>query len=56
MMVPSGNVTRRLLETLLEDQNRRAKYERTIPFVEKLKVVDQLMAEGEPKVEDLSQE
>jgi hypothetical protein len=56
MKARSRNVTRRLLEKLLKDQNRRAERERKMPFAEKLKVVDQLMAAGEPKVEDLSQD
>ena len=52
----SGGVTRRLLEKLLKDQERRAKRERKMPFAEKLRVVDQLMAGGETKVEDLGQQ
>ena len=49
-MVRSRNVTKGLLEKLLRDQARRAKRERKMPFAQKLKMVDKLMAEGQPKV------
>jgi hypothetical protein len=52
MMVYSGNVTKRLLEKLLREQKRKAERERKMSFAEKLKVVDQLMVEGEPRVEE----
>ncbi len=56
MTAHSGNVTRLLLGKLLEDQARRAERERRMPFAEKLMVLDRLMADGEPRVEDLAQE
>lgn len=49
----SGSVTRHLLEKLLRDQKRRAERERRMPFAEKLKVLDRLIAAGKPKIEDL---
>ena len=52
MKASSHSVTKRLLERLLRDQKRRAEKERRMPFAEKLRVVDRLMAEGEPRVED----
>ena len=54
-----GTLRRRyqtLTEKLLKNQERRAKRERTMPFAEKLRVVDQPMADGETKVEDLEQQ
>ena len=56
MMAPSGGVTARLLEKLLEDQRRRAKRERKMSFPEKLRILDRLMADGEPTVEDTTEE
>lgn len=53
MTARSGNVTKRLREKLLNDQERRAKREAKLSFASKLRVVDQLMAAGEPKVEEL---
>ena len=50
MKARSGNVTKRLLEKLLRDQERRAKRERAMPFPEKLRVVDRLLADGKPSV------
>ena len=52
MTVRSGNVTKRLLESLLRDQKRRAERERKMPFARKLRVVDELMTDGVPKVEE----
>ena len=54
MKARSSGVTKRLLERLLRDQERRANRERKMPFAEKLRVLDQLMARGEARVEDLS--
>ena len=51
MTAHSGNATKRLLESLLRDQRRRADRERKMPFARKLRVVDQLMADGVPTVE-----
>jgi hypothetical protein len=45
MPARSQGVSSRLLEKLLRDQERRAERERKMPFAEKLKVLDQLMAE-----------
>lgn len=42
----SEGVTKRLLERLLDEQRRRAARERKMPYAEKLKVVDRLMAEA----------
>ena len=56
MEASSRIVTKRLLERLLRDQSRRAEKERRMPFAEKLRVVDRLMAEGEPRVEDTTQQ
>ena len=50
MTTRSGNVTKVLLESLLRDQRRRAEREKKMPYAEKLRVVDRLMAEGEPEV------
>ena len=50
-MAPSANATKRLLENLLRDQKRRADREKKMPFAKKLRVVDELMAAGVPKVE-----
>ena len=55
MTAHSSNVTRLLLGKLLEDQARRAERERRMPFAEKLRVLDQLMADGEPRVEDVTE-
>ena len=52
MMARSGGVTAHLLERLLEDQKRRAKRERKMSFAEKLRILDRLMADGEPAIED----
>ena len=51
-MVSSRGVTKSLLERLLRDQQRRAEREKKMPFAKKLKVLDQLMADGEPRIED----
>lgn len=59
MMARSGNATNRLLESLLRDQKLRAEREKKMTFARKLRVVDELMRDGVPKVEeveDLSQE
>ena len=55
MEASSHSVTKRLLARLLRDQKRRAEKERRMPFAKKLRVVDRLMAEGEPKIEDTAQ-
>ena len=53
MTARSGNVTKRLLESLLKDQKRRAERERTMSYAEKLRVVDQLIADAGPEVDGL---
>lgn len=53
MAAHSGNATKRLLESLLRDQRRRAERERKMPFAKKLRVVDELMMEGVPRVEEV---
>lgn len=53
MTVRSGNVSKRLLESLLRDQKRRAERERKMPFARKLRVVDELMTDGVPKIEEV---
>ena len=40
-------------EELLKDQQRRAERERRLPFAVKLRILDELMAEGPPVVEDV---
>lgn len=52
MTAPSGGVTRGLLERLLEDQRRRAKREQKLPYAEKLRVLDRLMANREAVATD----
>ena len=52
MTARSSNVTKHLLEKLLRDQERRAERERKMSFARKLRVVDQLMAGGVPRVEE----
>lgn len=52
MMARSGNATKRLLESLLRDQKRRAEREKKMTFARKLRVVDELMTDGVPKVEE----
>jgi hypothetical protein len=42
-----------LLESLLRDQKRRAEREKKMSFARKLRVVDELMADGVPKVEEV---
>ena len=56
MEASSHSVTKLLLDRLLRDQKRRAEKERRMPFAEKLRVVDRLMAEGEPRVEDTTRQ
>lgn len=56
MTGPSGGVTARLLEKLLEDQRRRALREKKMSFAQKLRILDQLMADGEPTVENTTEE
>ncbi len=53
MMARSGNATNRLLESLLRDQKRRAEREKKMTFARKLRVVDELMTDGVPKVEEV---
>ena len=55
MTEPSGNATRSLRERLLRDQRRRAERERKLSFAQKLRILDQMMQEGAPKVEDVSE-
>ncbi len=38
---------------LLEEQDRRSEMRRRLPFAEKLRILDRLMAEGPPKIEDV---
>ena len=38
---------------LLRDQERRAERRKRLPFAEKLRILDRLMAEGPPKIEDV---
>ena len=40
-------------EELLKDQQRRAERERRLPFAAKLRILEKLMAEGPPVVEDV---
>ena len=40
-------------EKLLRAKNRRAERERRLPFAAKLRILDELMAEGPPTVEDV---
>lgn len=40
MTVDSGVVTKRLLERLLKDQERRARRERNLPYARKLEILD----------------
>jgi hypothetical protein len=47
---------KRLLEKLLRGQGRRAERERRLSFAKKLRILDQLMMEGELRVEDASRE
>ena len=56
MKVRSSGVTKSLLEKLLRDQGRRAERERRLSFAKKLRILDQLMMEGELRVEDASRE
>ena len=49
----SSGVTKSLLEKLLSAQEKRAKRGREISFSQKLRVLDRLMAEGPPKIEDV---
>lgn len=55
MTARSGNATKRLLESLLRDQKRRAERERKMPFARKLRVVDELMKDGVPKIEEVEE-
>ena len=45
-MARSKGVTKRLLEKLLKEQERRAEREKRMPFAEKLRVLDRLMEQG----------
>ena len=51
-MANSSGVTKHLLDRLLKAQDRRAKRESRLPFAEKLRILDGLMAEGPPKVDE----
>ena len=55
MMEPCGNATRSLRERLLRDQSRRAARERKLSFAQKLRILDQMMQEGAPTVEDVTE-
>jgi len=54
MTARSQGVTKLLHKRLLEDQRRRAEAERRLSFAEKLRILDQLIAAGPPKVEPSS--
>ncbi len=41
------------MDKLLRDQKRRADRERKMPFAKKLRLVDELMAGGVPKIEEV---
>lgn len=56
MMAHSGGVTAHLLDTLLKDQAKSAEKEKKMSFAEKLRVLDRLMADGEPVIEDTIEE
>ena len=47
MTANSKRVTKGLLDRLLKAQSRRSEREKRMPFGEKLKIVDQLMADHE---------
>ena len=47
MTANSKRVTKGLLDRLLKAQSRRSEREKRMPFCEKLKIVDQLMADHE---------
>ena len=44
-MARSQGVTKNLLETLLKDQARRAERERKLPYAQKLRILDEMIAE-----------
>ncbi len=44
-MARSPGVTKNLLEKLLKDQARRAERERKLPYAQKLRILDQMIAE-----------
>jgi len=50
MTANSKRVTKGLLDRLLKAQTRRSEREKRMPFGEKLKIVDQLMAEHEATI------
>mgnify|MGYP001495882172 CR=1 FL=1 len=51
MKARSGGVTKRLLAKLLKDQKRRADRERKLPYAQKLRILDQLMADANQNVD-----
>jgi len=56
MKARSGGVTKRLLEKLLKDQERRVNRERKMPYAQKLRMLDQLMAGAVQKVEPVARQ
>ena len=56
MKARSGGVTKRLLEKLLRDQKRRADRERKMPYAQKLRILDQLMADAEHRGERVARQ
>lgn len=44
-MARSPGVTKNLLEKLLKDQARRAERERKLPYAQKLRILDEMIAE-----------
>jgi hypothetical protein len=51
MKARSGGVTKNLLAKLLKDQKRRADRERRLPYAQKLRILDQLMADANQNVD-----
>ena len=51
MKARSGGVTKNLLAKLLKDQKRRADRERKLPYAQKLRILDQLMADANQNVD-----
>ena len=56
MKARSSSAMKRLLEKLLRDQERRAEREKKLSFAKKLRILDQLMMDGDPWVADSSRE
>jgi hypothetical protein len=51
-MVDCKGTTKSLRDKLLKDQQRRAEKERSLPFAQKLRILDELMKAGVLVVED----